>query len=95
MLVDSFEELEHDYINYLTKFAPTRTIGPLFKTPIATGTSEIRGDFMKSDDCIEWLNSRAPASVVYISFGSIVYLPQEQVTEIAHGLTTNSHASFL
>ncbi|RZB43659.1 putative UDP-glucose glucosyltransferase [Glycine soja] len=94
VLVDSFEELEHDYINYLTKFVPIRPIGPLFKTPIATGTSEIRGDFMKSDDCIEWLNSRAPASVVYISFGSIVYLPQEQVTEIAHGLT-NSHASFL
>ncbi|RDX73662.1 Gallate 1-beta-glucosyltransferase, partial [Mucuna pruriens] len=94
VLVDSFEELEHDYINYLSKFVVIRPVGPLFKTPKATGARDIRGDFMKSDDCIEWLNSRAPASVVYISFGSIVYLPQQQVTEIAYGLL-NSHVSFL
>ncbi|CAJ1977399.1 unnamed protein product [Sphenostylis stenocarpa] len=94
VLVDSFEELEADYINYLSKFVHIRPVGPLFKTPIATGTSDIRGDFMRSDDCIEWLNSREPASVVYISFGSIVHLPQEQVTEIAYGLL-DSNVSFL
>ncbi|RDX61957.1 Gallate 1-beta-glucosyltransferase, partial [Mucuna pruriens] len=94
VLVDSFEELEHDYINYLSKFVIVRPVGPLFKTPKATGARDIRGDFMKSDDCMEWLNSRAPASVVYISFGSLVYLPQQQITEIAYGLL-NSHVSFL
>jgi len=94
VLVDSFEELERDHINYLSKLVHIRPIGPLFKIPRATDTSDIRGDFMKSDDCIEWLNSRAAASVVYISFGSIVSLPQEQVTEIAHGLM-DSQVSFL
>ncbi|QCE08505.1 gallate 1-beta-glucosyltransferase-like [Vigna unguiculata] len=94
VLVDSFEELESDYINYLSEFVNIRPIGPLFKSPTATDTSEIRGDFLKSDDCIEWLNSRAAASVVYISFGSIVCPPQEQVTEIAHGLL-ESEVSFL
>ncbi|XP_014511057.1 gallate 1-beta-glucosyltransferase-like [Vigna radiata var. radiata] len=94
VLVDSFEELESDYINYLSEFVNIRPIGPLFKIPTATDTSDIRGDFWKSDDCIEWLNSRAEASVVYISFGSIVCLPQEQVTEIAHGLL-DSQVSFL
>ncbi|KAK7390944.1 hypothetical protein VNO78_19165 [Psophocarpus tetragonolobus] len=94
VLVDSFEELEHDYIDYLSKFLVIRPVGPLFKTSKAIATREIRGDFMKRDDCIEWLNARAPASVVYISFGSIVYLPQEQVTEIAYGIL-NSNVSFL
>ncbi|XP_020239828.1 gallate 1-beta-glucosyltransferase [Cajanus cajan] len=94
VLVDSFEELEHDYIEYLSKFLVIRPVGPLFKIPKDPSTRDIRGDFMKSDDCIEWLNSRAPESVVYISFGSIVYLPQEQVSEIAYGLL-NSHVSFL
>ncbi|KAK7353270.1 hypothetical protein VNO80_18714 [Phaseolus coccineus] len=94
VLVDSFEELECDYINYLSKLVHVRPVGPLIKTGTATNTSDIRGDFMKSDDCIEWLNSKAAASVVYISFGSIVCPPQEQVTEIAHGLL-DSKISFL
>jgi len=94
VLVDSFEELESDYINYLSEFVNIRPIGPLFKIPTTTDTSEIRGDFLKSDDCIGWLNSRAATSVVYISFGSIVCVSQEQVTEIAHGLL-ESEVSFL
>ncbi|KAJ1397327.1 UDP-glycosyltransferase family, conserved site [Sesbania bispinosa] len=94
VLVDTYEELEHDYINYMSKFVPIRPVGPLFKNPKAIATSDIRGDFMKSDDCIEWLNSRPTSSVVYISFGTIVYLPQEQVNEIAYGLL-NSKLSFL
>jgi len=94
VLVDSFEELECDHINYLSKLVHIRPIGPLFKIPTATDTSDIRGDFMKRDDCIEWLNSRAAASVVYISFGSVVCPPQEQVTEIAHALL-DSKISFL
>lgn len=95
VLVDSFEELEHDYINYLSKFFLIRPVGPLFKNPKATcSTTNIRGDFFKTDDCIEWLNSRPPSSVVYISFGSVVYLPQKQVDEIAYGVL-NSKVSFL
>ncbi|XP_027365480.1 gallate 1-beta-glucosyltransferase-like [Abrus precatorius] len=94
VLVDTFEELEHDYINYISKFVLMRPIGPLFKNPKAKGSRDIRGDFMKSDDCMEWLNSKDSASVVYISFGTIVFLPQEQVTEIAHGLL-ESKVSFL
>ncbi|RVW61400.1 Gallate 1-beta-glucosyltransferase [Vitis vinifera] len=54
----------------------------------------VRGDFMKADDCIEWLDSKPPSSVVYISFGSVVYLKQDQVDEIAYGLL-NSGVQFL
>ncbi|KEH27323.1 limonoid UDP-glucosyltransferase-like protein [Medicago truncatula] len=46
------------------------------------------------DDCIEWLSSKPTSSVVYISFGSIVYLKQEQIDEIAYGLL-QSGVSFL
>lgn len=49
---------------------------------------------MKADDCMGWLDSKPPQSVVYISFGSVVYLTQPQVDEIAHGLL-NSGVSFL
>jgi gallate 1-beta-glucosyltransferase len=53
------------------------------------------GDLLKpNDDCIEWLNSKPTSSVVYISFGSIVYLKQDQIDEIAYGLL-QSGVSFL
>ncbi|KAI4295705.1 hypothetical protein L6164_035722 [Bauhinia variegata] len=93
ILMDTFEELEHDYINYISNFLHIRPVGPLFRSPKALDTS-IRGDFMKTDDCIEWLNSKPAASVLYISFGSIVYVPQEQVDEIAYGLL-DSEITFL
>ncbi|XP_057423938.1 gallate 1-beta-glucosyltransferase 84A24-like [Lotus japonicus] len=93
ILVDTYEELEHDFIDYLSKTFLIRPVGPLFKSPQAKSAA-IRGDFMKSDDCIEWLNSKPQSSVVYVSFGSIVYLPQEQVDEIAFGLK-KSQVSFL
>jgi len=97
VLVETYEELEHDFIDYISnKSILIRPIGPLFHNPIIKGAKNIRGDFVKSDDCniIEWLNTKPKGSVVYISFGSIVYIPQEQVNEIAYGLL-DSQVSFL
>ncbi|KAI9128204.1 hypothetical protein K1719_001197 [Acacia pycnantha] len=100
VLMDTFEELENECIKYMSKFFLIRSVGPLFKNPKNTQDSSgsddmIRGDLcVKAEDCIEWLNSKALGSVVYISFGSIVYLPQEQVDEIAYALL-DSHFSFL
>ncbi|GAV61182.1 UDPGT domain-containing protein [Cephalotus follicularis] len=93
ILMDTFQELEHEMIEFMSKISPIKTVGPLFKNPKASSAT-VRGDFMKADDCIEWLDSKPASSVVYISFGSVVYLKQEQVDEIAHGLL-NSGISFL
>ncbi|XP_004496937.1 gallate 1-beta-glucosyltransferase 84A24 [Cicer arietinum] len=98
VLVDTYEELEHDFIDYISnKSVVIRPIGPLFNNPKIKCASNIRGDFVKSDDCniIEWLNSKPLSSVVYISFGTIVSLPQEQVNEIAYGLLNSKQVSFL
>ncbi|KAL1342866.1 hypothetical protein HN51_029342 [Arachis hypogaea] len=96
ILVDTYEELEKDFISFFSKSMSIRPVGPLFKNPKARmGGSNIRGDMItKSENCVEWLNSREPRSVVYISFGSLVYHPQEQIDEIAHGLL-ESEVSFL
>ncbi|KAF3600069.1 hypothetical protein F2Q69_00034550 [Brassica cretica] len=45
-------------------------------------------------ECMEWLDSKEPSSIVYISFGTVVHVKQEQIDEIAHGLL-NSGLSFL
>lgn len=93
VLVETFQELESEVIDYMSRFCLIKPIGPLFKNPISSNSS-IQGDFMKADDCIDFLNSKDPASVVYVSFGSVISLNQEQTNEIAYGLL-NSGVSFL
>ncbi|GLT86473.1 hypothetical protein SLE2022_046120 [Rubroshorea leprosula] len=91
ILLDTFQELEFEIIDYMSKLCPLKTVGPLYKDQNVT----IKGDLMKADlGCIEWLDSKPPSSVVYISFGSLAILKQEQVHEIAHGLL-NSGMFFL
>ncbi|KAL0334909.1 UNVERIFIED_CONTAM: Gallate 1-beta-glucosyltransferase [Sesamum radiatum] len=102
ILMDTFQELEHGIVEHMSKVCrPIKTIGPLFKElkspnsgDYTSESNAIRADFYAADSCLEWLDSKPPQSVVYISFGSIVHLKQEQVDEIAHGLL-GSDVSFL
>ncbi|KAL3621119.1 hypothetical protein CASFOL_036031 [Castilleja foliolosa] len=85
ILMDTFQELENESIEYMSNISrPIKPIGPLFKSSPAK--DEIRADFYEAENCTEWLNTKPPGTVVYISFGSIVHLKQEQIDEIAHGL---------
>ena len=93
ILMDTFQELEPEVIEYMSKICPIKPVGPLYKNPKVPNAA-VRGDFMKADDCIEWLDSKRPSSIVYVSFGSVVYLRQDQVDEIAYGLL-NSGLQFL
>ena len=71
-------------------------IGPLI--PSAYLDQQIEGDtvygasFWKPaiDECLRWLETKTPKSVVYISFGSMAAMPVKQVEEIAWGLKDSS-----
>ncbi|KAH1098938.1 hypothetical protein J1N35_015859 [Gossypium stocksii] len=65
VLMDTFQELEPEIVEYMSKFCPIKTVGPLFKYP-KVPNSTIRCDMMKPDDCIKWLDSK-PASSEYTS----------------------------
>lgn len=94
ILMDSFEELEHENVEYMSKISTIRTVGPLFKNPKAPN-STVKGDLLKADDgIIGWLNTKPRSSVVYVSFGSVVFLSQEQIDEVAHALL-DSDISFI
>ncbi|GFY95428.1 UDP-Glycosyltransferase superfamily protein [Actinidia rufa] len=41
--------------------------------------------------CLQWLNSRKPNSVVYISFETSVFLTPDQLTEFAWGISNSNH----
>ncbi|KAJ6692456.1 GLUCOSYL/GLUCURONOSYL TRANSFERASES [Salix purpurea] len=93
ILMETFEELEPELIQHMSEIFPIKAVGPLFRNPKVPKTT-VQGDFWKADDCIEWLDTKPPSSVVYVSFGSVVELKQDQWNEIAHGLL-NSGVSFL
>ncbi|XP_061958974.1 UDP-glycosyltransferase 84B1-like [Populus nigra] len=46
------------------------------------------------DTCIEWLNKEAPSSVIYVSFGSLVFLSAKQMECMAKALK-NSNNPFI
>ncbi|KAH0902771.1 hypothetical protein HID58_042274 [Brassica napus] len=97
VLIDTFEELERDIIDHMSQLCPEviiNPIRPLFMMAKTT-SSDIKGDISDSaNQCMEWLDSKEPSSIVYISFGTVVHVKQEQIDEIAHGLL-NSGLSFL
>ncbi|KAI7988677.1 7-deoxyloganetin glucosyltransferase [Camellia lanceoleosa] len=42
-------------------------------------------------ECLYWLDSKEPSSVVYVNFGSVTVMSQKQLVEFAWGLANNNH----
>ncbi|CAA7027980.1 unnamed protein product [Microthlaspi erraticum] len=98
VIVNSFYELEPDYVDFYKSNIAKRTwhIGPL--SVINRGSEEKAGRGKKAsidgNECLKWLDSMKPISVIYISFGSVACIKNEQLMEIAEGLEA-SGASFI
>ncbi|KAM3036604.1 hypothetical protein ACUV84_030340 [Puccinellia chinampoensis] len=69
-------------------------IGPLHKLSNVGGGGATSSLVEQDRSCIEWLDSRATASVLYVGFGSFAKMQQEDLAEIAWGLA-NSGIPFL
>lgn len=61
---------------------PAYAIGPLLQH----AKHEINPSLGGQQDCIQWLNTQAKASVIYIAFGSYASLSVEEIQELAIGL---------
>ncbi|KAL2463391.1 UDP-glycosyltransferase 75D1 [Forsythia ovata] len=90
VLVNTFDALEPDALKAIEHYNLIR-IGPLIPSAFLDGKDPsdktVGGDlFHKSEDYVQWLNSKPEYSVVYVSFGSLLRLPKVQMEEIAKGL---------
>ncbi|GMY32118.1 crocetin glucosyltransferase, chloroplastic-like [Fagus crenata] len=100
VLVNTFDALEPEALKAIKKFNLVG-VGPLIPSAFLDGKDpsdkSFGGDLIKAskDHCyIEWLNSKAEASVVYVSFGSLSVLKKPQMEQLGRGILDSGH-SFL
>ncbi|XP_023760709.1 UDP-glycosyltransferase 84B1 [Lactuca sativa] len=98
VLGNSFMELEKDVIKAVNDAGlPFWPVGPIVPAICLGEEDTIDGDLkgltlFKSpgeSNCLEWLDKHPPASVVYISFGTLLFLSRKQIESIATGLKSS------
>ncbi|KAI3938982.1 hypothetical protein MKW92_026964 [Papaver armeniacum] len=98
VLVNSFYELEPAYAEHYRNILGRKTwhIGPVSLRNTDTSDKAQRGKKSTIDEhyVLNWLNSKEPNSVLYVSFGSVSRVSNDQLLELAMGLE-NSGYSFI
>ncbi|CAN6362898.1 unnamed protein product [Urochloa humidicola] len=63
---------------------PVFSVGPLnkFAPPVKSSLYQLQQDHR----CLDWLDTQAPGSVVYVSFGSLAAMDSHEFVELAWGL---------
>ena len=89
VLVNSFAELDEDYVAILESFyqpgARAWLVGPLF---LAAAAGEL--DEQDPEGCLRWLDDQSEP-VVYVSFGTQAHIADDQLGELARGLAQSGH----
>ncbi|XP_078156899.1 UDP-glycosyltransferase 76B1-like [Carex rostrata] len=92
IIINTFNAIESDDIKKLHQefSVPIFAIGPLHKF-----TSQLQSSLLPPDrSCLDWLDTQAPNSVLYASFGSLASMDYGEFLETAWGLA-NSGQPFL
>ncbi|XP_010530759.1 PREDICTED: UDP-glucosyl transferase 73B2-like [Tarenaya hassleriana] len=95
VLMNTFHELEPAYADFYKKFVAKSSwnIGPLSLCNRGFEEKAERGKKVSIDEheCLKWLDSKRPDSVIYLSFGSVAKFSNDQLKEIAAGLEASGH----
>ncbi|XP_057528839.1 UDP-glycosyltransferase 74B1-like [Amaranthus tricolor] len=97
MFCNSFDDLELKVIEGVQDKWAAKMIGPMVPSSYLDG--RIEGDIgygsslwkPSSEKCKEWLKTKPKNSVIYVSFGSMVSLTQQQTEEIALALKQSNY----
>ncbi|KAK9742635.1 hypothetical protein RND81_03G187300 [Saponaria officinalis] len=100
VLLNTFDAFEHEALHDASELilAPKYTIGPLhlllnsFPTHNSSASTLGGSNLWKEDsECLRWLDSNRLKSVVYISFGSITTMTNQNLVEFAWGVANSKH----
>ncbi|XP_044465093.1 mogroside IE synthase-like [Mangifera indica] len=100
LFCNTFDKLEDEVVKWMASKFPVKNIGPTLPSMYLDKRLQNDIDYGLSlfkpstDTCMTWLDSKETGSVVYVSFGSLASLEQEQMEEVAWGLK-RSNCNFL
>ncbi|KAI3458623.1 hypothetical protein Pfo_015286 [Paulownia fortunei] len=102
LILNTFEELEGPILSEMRTVCPNiYTIGPLhahLKAKLAANATSLPAfsNSLWEEDrtCMAWLDSQPLKSVIYVSFGSLAVMTNDQLMEFWHGLV-NSGQKFV
>eukprot|EP00253_Pinus_taeda_P026556 PITA_26556 len=90
VILNTFDELDRPVVDALQKrLPPLYTIGPLLlqAESVDDRISDVSASMWTEETgCAEWLDSQEPCSVIYVCFGSVSVMSEEEVLEFAWGL---------
>ncbi|MFX9844491.1 hypothetical protein ABTP16_01120, partial [Acinetobacter baumannii] len=93
VVVNSFHELEPEYADYYPRVLGVKAwhLGPLLLCKDGAEEKAQRGkkSAIDAQECLAWLDSKKPDSVVYVCFGSLGTFTPAQLHEIACGLESS------
>ncbi|KAF7026266.1 hypothetical protein CFC21_038379 [Triticum aestivum] len=92
VILNTFNDLEDVELQKIVDgvCVPVYAIGPLYKISSGAQSSLLSPD----QTCLDWLDKQEAQSVLFVSFGSLASMDQEELVETAWGLA-NSHMPFL
>ncbi|RLN35945.1 cytokinin-N-glucosyltransferase 1 [Panicum miliaceum] len=90
-ILSTFEALEPHELGMIRdelapKGVPPFAVGPLHKLATAASRGAETSLLDQDRSCVAWLDARAPGSVLYVSFGSVARVTQDEFVEVAWGL---------
>jgi len=102
-ICNTFEELEHSSLQHMRKSTgrPVWAVGPILPSSLLSSSPSnttldsdflLRGKQAEEDyarACLQWLDSQAPSSVLYVSFGSQNLISSSHMKELALGLESS------
>uniref|UniRef100_A0A803PE24 Glycosyltransferase N-terminal domain-containing protein n=1 Tax=Cannabis sativa TaxID=3483 RepID=A0A803PE24_CANSA len=98
IIFNTFQELEQEVLDSISVMFPNiYTIGPLFMLhrhlPVESQVKSMSTSLWKEDStCINWLDKKEPNSVVYVNYGSITTMTEDNLKEFAWGLANSNHS---
>ncbi|KAE8666800.1 7-deoxyloganetin glucosyltransferase [Hibiscus syriacus] len=100
IIINTFDDLEHDVLDALNSMLPpVYSVGPLHLVlnhhVHDNELKQIGSNLWKEEpQCLQWLDSKEPNSVVYVNFGSITVMTADHLTEFAWGLANSKRPFF-
>ncbi|KAL6660411.1 hypothetical protein ACP70R_001957 [Stipagrostis hirtigluma subsp. patula] len=98
VVINTFDELDAPLLDAMASLLPpVYTVGPLPLTvrnnvPADNPVAGLGSNLWKEEDApLRWLDGRPPRSVVYVNFGSITVMSNEELAEFAWGLANTGY----